>query len=79
MKNQYFGDRRHLLKYDLLADLAGRLPDSRLVSIPMLTPNDDSGEGGLTGTVGASDADLLLMLCVMLSLRALGTSGFFAI
>ncbi len=49
MKNQYFGDRRDLFKYDLLADLAGCLPDPRLVFIPMLTPNDDSGEGGLTG------------------------------
>jgi hypothetical protein len=47
VKNQYFGDRRDLFKYDLLADLAGCLPDSRLVFIPMLTPNDDSGEGGL--------------------------------
>ena len=49
MKNQYFGDRRDLIKYNLLADLAGCLPESRVVFIPMLTPNDDSGEGRLTG------------------------------
>jgi hypothetical protein len=48
VKNQYFGDRRDLFKYDLLVDLAGCLSASRLVFIPMLTPNDDSGEGGLT-------------------------------
>jgi hypothetical protein len=45
VKNQYFGDRRDLFKYDLLLDLAGCLPDQRLVLIPMLTPNDGSGEG----------------------------------
>jgi hypothetical protein len=48
VKNQYFGDRRDLIKYDLLVDLAGCLPGSRLVLIPMLTPNDGSGEGRLT-------------------------------
>ena len=48
MKNHYFGDRRDLFKYDLLIDLAGCLPDSRLVFIPMLTPNDGTGEGSFT-------------------------------
>jgi hypothetical protein len=48
MKNQYVGDRRDLFKYDLLIDLAGCLPDSRLVFIPMLTPNDGTGKGSFT-------------------------------
>lgn len=47
MKNQYFGDRRDLFKYDLLLDLADRQPQPRITFIPMLTPNDDSAEGNV--------------------------------
>jgi len=49
MKNQYFGDRRDFCKYELLLDLVachGREPPAL---IPMLTPNDGSGEGNITG------------------------------
>jgi hypothetical protein len=46
MKNQYFADQRDFLKYDLLVELAENTPGvCRLTSIPMLTPNDDTGEG----------------------------------
>jgi hypothetical protein len=48
LKNQYFGDRRDLFKYDLLLDLIESHGSNRLAFIPMLTPNDGSGEGRLT-------------------------------
>lgn len=47
MKNQYFGDRRDLFKYDLLLDLVTAHGGGRLAFVPMLTPNDGSGEGQL--------------------------------
>ncbi len=47
MKNQYFGDRRDLLKYDLLCDVVESHGAQRLTYLPMLTPNNDSGEGNL--------------------------------
>ncbi len=45
MKNQYFGDRRDFFKFDLLLDLVECQRSRRLLFIPMLTPNDGSGEG----------------------------------
>ena len=48
MKNQYFGDRRDLFKYDLLLDLVTAHGANRLTIVPMLTANDESGEGNLT-------------------------------
>src|SRR5262245_55411969 len=48
MKNQYFGDRRDLFKFDLLLDLAECVAERRLTFVPMLTPNDATGEGRLT-------------------------------
>src|SRR5215471_3172019 len=50
VKNQYFGDRRDLLKYDLLLTLVESHGAGRLTFIPMLTPNDDSREGRLSQT-----------------------------
>jgi len=48
VKNQYFGDQRDFLKYDLLADLAEHTPGvSRLTIIPMLTPHDGTREGNV--------------------------------
>lgn len=48
MKNQYFADRRDLIKYELLLDLVERdgLPKS-LLSLIMLTPNDETKEGSV--------------------------------
>jgi hypothetical protein len=42
MKNQYFADRRHLFKYDLLLDVLADVPAlaRRLTYVPMLTPDD---------------------------------------
>jgi hypothetical protein len=51
VKNQYFGDRNDLFKYELLLDLAASLPQPRLTLVPMLTPNDGSREGNVTGYV----------------------------
>jgi hypothetical protein len=48
VKNQYFGDRRDLFKYDLLLDLVEAHGAGRLTFVPMLTPPDESGEGRLT-------------------------------
>jgi hypothetical protein len=46
MKNQYFADPRDFMKYDLLVEITEGVPGiSRLTNIPMLTPNDDTGEG----------------------------------
>jgi hypothetical protein len=48
MKNQYFADRRDFMKYDLLMELVEGSPDiCRLANIPMLTPNDGTGEGNV--------------------------------
>lgn len=48
MKHQYFADRRDFLKYELLLDLAERHSSpARLLSILMLTPNDDTAEGSV--------------------------------
>ena len=47
MKNQYFGNGRDLFKYDLLLDILAGVPAlaRRLTYVPMLTPDDASGEG----------------------------------
>jgi hypothetical protein len=60
MKNQYFGDRRDLIKYDLLLELMARTPSlTRLVNIPMLTPDDRTNEGRTPlGQAGNHRADL---------------------
>ena len=48
MKHQYFADRRDFLKYELLLDLVDQHHSSgRLLSILMLTPNDDTAEGSV--------------------------------
>jgi alkylated DNA nucleotide flippase Atl1 len=48
MKNQYFGDRRDFFKFELLLDLATCHQRRRLLVVPMLTPNDSTGEGNVT-------------------------------
>jgi hypothetical protein len=70
MKNQYFGDRRDFFKYDLLLDLVGSHGNRRLTFIPMLTPNDRSGEGQLTRYECAGRRSLLFE-----SLRTAVNSG----
>lgn len=48
MKHQYFADRRDFIKHELLLDLAERHPSpGRLLSILMLTPNDNTAEGSV--------------------------------
>jgi hypothetical protein len=46
MKNQYFGDKRDLFKYDLWLEIAKRLGIKKHTFIPMLTPNDLTKQGG---------------------------------
>ena len=48
MKNQYFGDRRDCFKYDLIDMCAALGGDFQLTYVPVLTPNDESGDGNLT-------------------------------
>ncbi|MCD0459555.1 hypothetical protein [Roseiconus lacunae] len=49
MKNQYFGDQRDFMKYDLLMEVVETTPGvCRLTNVPMLTPNDETGEGNVT-------------------------------
>jgi hypothetical protein len=48
MKDQYFGDARDYVKYEVLEELmASILGLQRLVCLWMLTPPDDSGEGNV--------------------------------
>jgi len=55
LKDQYFGDRRDIFKYDLLTEIALSLPSRRtLAFVPMLTRPDGKREGSLT----AYDRDL---------------------
>ncbi len=47
MKNQYFGDKRDLFKYDLWLHIAERGEGiTSLTFIPMLTPDDPTNQGG---------------------------------
>ncbi|MBA7676626.1 hypothetical protein ES703_84870 [subsurface metagenome] len=49
MKNKYFGDTRDLFKYDLILRITrGVVSIHRFLFIPMLTSDDDSGDGGKT-------------------------------
>lgn len=47
MKNQYFGDRRDLFKFDLLLDLMASGRFRQLAYVPMLTQADATRQGGL--------------------------------
>lgn len=47
MKNQYFGDRRDVFKYELILDVVRSHGGNRLTLVPMLTPDDGSGEGNV--------------------------------
>lgn len=46
MKNQYFGDKRDLFKFDLLLDLMTSGRFRRLTYVPMLTPPDSTSKEG---------------------------------
>lgn len=50
MKNQYFGDKRDLFKYELLLDLLEYSSIGRFTFVPMLTPDDGGREGQLNRT-----------------------------
>lgn len=47
MKNQYFGDKRDLFKFDLLLDLMESGCFRQLTYVPMLTPGESTRHGGL--------------------------------
>jgi len=63
MKNQYFGDVNDLFKYDLVEWLALNMGGiERFTFVPMLTPNDGSGEGNKLDYArrpGSNNASLL--------------------
>ncbi|MCE5191191.1 MAG: hypothetical protein LLG08_05460 [Actinomycetia bacterium] len=70
MKNQYFADRNDFFKYDLALYLIERIPILlRFTFVPMLTPNDDGGDGNLTSysVLGQRRPDLhaFLMECLV--------------
>jgi hypothetical protein len=46
MKNQYFGDKRDLFKFDLLLDLMASGKFRQLTYVPMLTPPDSTSKEG---------------------------------
>ncbi len=48
MKNQFFGDSRDLFKFHLVLHAMVSLQFKTFTYVPLLTLNDDSGQGGLT-------------------------------
>jgi len=69
MKNQYFGDRNDMFKYDLALTLVTEVaPLVRFTFVPMLTPDDGRSDGNLTDypTLGSHRPHLhrFLMECV---------------
>lgn len=49
MKNQYFGDRRDYLKFDLVIHLVENLPGiERFSYVAMLTGDDSTSDGQIT-------------------------------
>lgn len=52
MKNQYFGDKRDLFKFDLLLDLMESGCFRQLTYVPMLTRGDATGQGKLAAKDG---------------------------
>jgi len=60
MKNQYFGDKNDLYKFDLVLELMEHVPGlSQFVYVAMLTPADDSGHGHLfRGDAGGRSEEL---------------------
>jgi len=47
MKKQYFGDKRDLFKFDLIKNVIKEMGVGGFTYIPMLTPNDKTGQGKL--------------------------------
>lgn len=64
MKNQYFGDKRDLFKYDLMTEIAKGIPAiTQVVFIPMLTPDDGTGQGQQVDyDIGSRNQKLLAFL-----------------
>lgn len=64
MKNQYFGDKRDLFKYDLLTEIAKGIPAiTQVVFIPMLTPDDGTGQGQqIDYDIGSQNQKLMVFL-----------------
>lgn len=51
MKNQYFGDKRDLFKFDLVLDVMAATGLASFTYVPMLTPPDEKPDGRLTPRV----------------------------
>lgn len=72
LKDQYFGDRRDIFKYDLLTEIALSLPSGpTLTFVPMLTCPDGKKEGSLT----AYDQDLSRDVIYSFLRDAVSTNG----
>ncbi len=53
MKNQYFGDRNDMFKYDLALTLVAEVDGlHQFTFVPMLTPDDGRSDGNLTEYAG---------------------------
>lgn len=53
MKKQYFGDKRDLFKFDLIKHIVKDTGVGRFTYIPMLTPNDRTGDGKLRNNLSS--------------------------
>ena len=53
MKKQYFGDKRDLFKFDLIKNVVKETGVSGFTYIPMLTPNDKTGQGKLRNNLSS--------------------------
>ena len=76
MKNQYFGDVRDLFKYDLISRIIQETNSiNRFLFIPMLTENDNRGDGNKIdynkAKAGTQNKDLMTYLknCVNMGRR----------
>ena len=65
MKNQFFGDKRDLFKYDLICHLLKKSSKKSFTYIPMLTENEKNKQGeqrNYKGAVGAKNKKLVSFL-----------------
>jgi hypothetical protein len=58
VKNQYFGDKNDFFKFDLALTLIEKRKLKHFTYIPMLTHDDESGQGGQTNYDGRERPDL---------------------
>lgn len=70
MKDQYFGDKRDLFKFDLVLDIIAATDLRKFGYVPMLTPPDASGHGGLASRMAGGRSQVVFDF--LASVRASG-------